>query len=98
MLAPDRVKVPLPVLVNWPPAPAITPSKTVLPPLPPVVRPLAARLTWAVVAPRPDREPTASLVSKLRLVPLASVSAEPSGTAAPFFSFSSPTVTAVAPL
>ena len=96
-MAPDSVNVPPPVLVSCPLLPLIVPSKAVLAPLPPAVRVLAPSLTCALVAAMPDNDPTVSLFNKLSVLPLASVRADPSGTAAPFCSLSSPTVTAVAP-
>lgn len=71
MLAPLRVNVPDPVLVRAP-VPLKTPLKVVLLLSPPVVRVLLPR----VVLPAPASEPIVSLLSRSRIAPLETVTAD----------------------
>ena len=78
MLLPDRVNVPVPVLVK-PPVPLITPAKAVSVLLPPVVKVPAPSVTLPPVAPPPAKEPMLTLLPfKSRTTPavLARVTAE----------------------
>ncbi len=66
MLAPESVKVPLPVLVSAPPVPLITPAKAVLLPSP-VVKVLLPKVT--VVPATPVNDPIVSPLFSVRSAP-----------------------------
>src|SRR5581483_11894511 len=91
VLAPLKIRVPVPLLVS-PPVPVIVPENVVLAPLPPAVRAKPFRAT----APAPARPPTWAAVAKFRVPPVATVTV-PGPVAWALFSWRVPAETRVPP-
>ncbi len=94
MFVPERVSVPLPVLVTAPPEPLMPPLKLVLVLSPPAVSVLAPSVT----EPAPASDPMVSDAAIFRVAPEATVTAFASTIAVPLFKLRMPADTVVRPV